>query len=90
VSVLEVEAVSKAYRGRTVVDEVTFEVEDGEIFGILEPNGAGKTTLVECIGGLRRPDAGRIRVVGLDPQRDAARLRQVVGMQLQSSVCSLD
>lgn len=84
-TVVDVADVCKAYDGHAVVDGVSFTVEDGEIFGILGPNGAGKTTLVECIGGLRRPDRGRIRVLGLDPQRDGVRLRQVLGAQLQSS-----
>lgn len=84
-TVVDVADVCKSYDGRAVVDGVSFVVEEGEIFGILGPNGAGKTTLVECIGGLRRPDRGRIRVLGLDPQRDGVRLRQVLGAQLQSS-----
>ena len=62
-----------------------FAVEAGEIFGILGPNGAGKTTTVECIAGLRTPDGGTIRVLGLDPRRDRAQLRQPVGVQLQES-----
>ena len=64
---------------------MSFSVEEGEIFGILGPNGAGKTTTVESIAGLRKPDGGTIRVLGLDPQRDRDRLRQVVGVQLQES-----
>jgi ABC-2 type transport system ATP-binding protein len=85
VPVIEVEGLSKRYGGTVAVDDVSFTVEEGEIFGVLGPNGAGKTTAVECVEGLRRPDAGRIRVLGLDPQRDAARLRQVLGAQLQRS-----
>jgi ABC-2 type transport system ATP-binding protein len=68
-----------------VVDGVSFEVAAGEIFGIVGPNGAGKTTTVECIEGLRRPDAGQIRVLGLDPQRHAREVRRLVGVQLQQS-----
>jgi ABC-2 type transport system ATP-binding protein len=64
---------------------VSFAVERGEIFGILGPNGAGKTTSVECIQGLPRPDGGTVRVLGLDPQADAGRLRPRVGAQLQHS-----
>ncbi|WP_369405803.1 ABC transporter ATP-binding protein [Streptacidiphilus anmyonensis] len=67
------------------VDDVSFDVEAGEIFGILGPNGAGKTTTVECIQGLRRPDAGAIQVLGLDPTTQAAQLRQRIGSQLQDS-----
>jgi ABC-2 type transport system ATP-binding protein len=58
-------------------------VEVGEVLGVLGPNGAGKTTTVELIAGLRRPDRGRVRVLGLDPHRDRAALRQVLGVQLQ-------
>jgi len=64
---------------------VSFAVEEGEIFAILGPNGAGKTTTVESISGLRTPDAGTISVLGLDPLRDRAELRRVVGVQLQES-----
>jgi ABC-2 type transport system ATP-binding protein len=82
---VEVTHLRKAY-GRTVaVDDVSLSVSDGEIFGILGPNGAGKTTTVECVLGLRRPDGGAIRVLGLDPVKQAAELRQLVGAQLQSS-----
>jgi ABC-2 type transport system ATP-binding protein len=65
--IIEVNGLRKAYRGRPVVDGVSFDVEEGEIFGILGPNGAGKTTTVECVEGLRVPDAGGVRVAGLDP-----------------------
>jgi ABC-2 type transport system ATP-binding protein len=84
-AVVEVQGLRKLYGGRAVVDEVSFEVEAGEIFGIVGPNGAGKTTTVECIEGLRRPDAGRIRVLGLDPQRDARQVHRLLGAQLQQS-----
>ncbi len=84
-NVIEVTDLVKRYDGRAAVDGVTFAVEDGEIFGILGPNGAGKTTTVESIAGLRRPDAGSIRVLGLDPQQDRDALRAVVGVQLQES-----
>ncbi|WP_275292829.1 ABC transporter ATP-binding protein [Amycolatopsis sp. La24] len=84
-AIIEVESLVKRYGGQTVVDGVSFAVEPGEIFGILGPNGAGKTTTVECVEGLRRPDGGTIRVCGLDPQRDDAELRQVLGGQLQES-----
>jgi ABC-2 type transport system ATP-binding protein len=84
-AVVEVQGLRKLYGGRAVVDEVSFGVAAGEIFGIVGPNGAGKTTTVECIEGLRRPDAGRIRVLGLDPQRDARQVRRLLGAQLQQS-----
>jgi ABC-2 type transport system ATP-binding protein len=84
-AVIEVSGLRKEY-GRTVaVADVTFEVEAGEIFGLLGPNGSGKTTTVECLQGLRRADAGRLRVFGLDPATDAAKLRRLVGSQLQDS-----
>ena len=85
VTIVEVRGLRKCYGGRAVVDGVSFEVADGEIFGIVGPNGAGKTTMVECIEGLRRPDAGQIRVLGLDPQRDARKVRRLLGAQLQAS-----
>ena len=75
----------KTYRRVVAVEDLSFDVEAGEIFGILGPNGAGKTTTVECIQGLRRPDGGTIRVLGLDPQTQAAHLRQRIGSQLQDS-----
>ncbi|OLT27257.1 multidrug ABC transporter ATP-binding protein [Actinomadura sp. CNU-125] len=83
---IEVESLTKRYGDVLAVDDIGFTVEPGEIFGILGRNGAGKTTTVECIAGLRRPDAGRIRVLNLDPVRDRARLRRTVGVQLQNSV----
>jgi len=67
------------------VDDVSFTVADGEIFGILGPNGAGKTTTVESIEGLRAPNRGAISVLGLDPRRDRAELTQRLGVQLQDS-----
>ena len=84
-NIVEVTDITKSYDGRAVVDGVSFTVEEGEIFGILGPNGAGKTTTVESIAGLRQPDSGTIRVLGLDPRRDRDRLRTLVGVQLQES-----
>ncbi|WP_306333452.1 ABC transporter ATP-binding protein [Streptomyces sp. KL118A] len=82
---IEVHGLKKAYGGRTVVDGVSFAVEEGEIFGILGPNGAGKTTTVECVEGLRTPDSGAVRVAGLDPAADHERLTRILGAQLQQS-----
>ncbi|MEU8958089.1 ABC transporter ATP-binding protein [Streptomyces sp. NPDC048518] len=82
---IEVHGLQKAYGGRPVVDGVSFAVEEGEIFGILGPNGAGKTTTVECVEGLRVPDAGSVRVAGLDPVADHERLTRILGAQLQES-----
>jgi ABC-2 type transport system ATP-binding protein len=85
--VIEVANLRKTYGRLTAVEDVSFGVEEGEIFGILGPNGAGKTTTVECIAGLRRGDGGTVRVLGLDPAREKDRdeLHQSVGVQLQES-----
>ena len=84
-SVVRVTGIRKTY-GRTVaVDEVSFEVREGEIFGLIGPNGAGKTTTMECVEGLRRPDRGEISVLGLDPFRDVYQLQQRIGVQLQQA-----
>jgi ABC-2 type transport system ATP-binding protein len=83
--VIDVQDLQKRYRDHVAVHDVSFTVERGEIFGIIGPNGAGKTTTVECIEGLRKPDRGSVRVLGLDPQQDRDELRQRVGTQLQAS-----
>jgi ABC-2 type transport system ATP-binding protein len=85
VPVIEVSNLRKRYSQLAAVRDVSFTVERGEIFGILGPNGAGKTTTVEIVEGLRRADSGTVRVLGLDPVRDRAELRQRVGIQLQES-----
>ncbi|MER7106727.1 ABC transporter ATP-binding protein [Streptomyces sp. NPDC000229] len=82
---MEVRGLRKAYGGRTAVADVSFAVAEGEIFGILGPNGAGKTTTVECVEGLRVPDAGTVRVAGLDPVTDHDRVTRLLGAQLQQS-----
>jgi ABC-2 type transport system ATP-binding protein len=82
-AVIEVQNLHKKYGDTVAVDDVSFTVEEGEIFGILGPNGAGKTTTVECVEGLRRQDRGEISVLGLDPQRDRAALTEELGVQLQ-------
>jgi ABC-2 type transport system ATP-binding protein len=83
--VIEVENLHKSYGDTVAVDDVSFAVAQGEIFGILGRNGAGKTTTVECLIGLRTPDRGRIRVLGRDPHRDHAEVTRRVGVQLQDS-----
>jgi ABC-2 type transport system ATP-binding protein len=83
--VITVEHLRKTYGHVVAVDDLSFEVRQGEIFGLLGPNGAGKTTSVECIQALRHPDAGEIRVLGLDPRTQAGELRRAIGSQLQSS-----
>jgi ABC-2 type transport system ATP-binding protein len=83
--VIEVEHLRKRYGARVAVEDVSFQVAEGEIFGLLGQNGVGKTTTVECLLGLHRPDGGRLRVLGLDPQHDTDALRRRVGCQLQES-----
>jgi ABC-2 type transport system ATP-binding protein len=80
-----VRVLTKSYGQRVVVDGLDLDVAAGEMVGLIGANGAGKTTTVECLQGLRRPDRGHIRVFGLDPQRDADRLRPWLGSQLQDS-----
>jgi ABC-2 type transport system ATP-binding protein len=84
-AVIVVEHLRKRYGATLAVDDVSFEVRRGEIFGLLGSNGAGKTTTVECLEGLRRPDAGSARVLGLDPHGQPEKLRGRVGCQLQES-----
>jgi len=81
---VEVAHLRKTYGTLVAVDDVSFTVAEGEIFGILGPNGAGKTTAIECAIGLRRPDAGTIRLLGLDPHADPHQVHEFVGVQLQS------
>lgn len=83
--ILKVENLRKKYGHMVAVDDISFEVKAGEVFGLLGPNGAGKTTTLECIEGLRRPNSGTISVAGLDPLRDGKELRRVLGVQLQTS-----
>lgn len=82
---LDVRNLHKRYGHHVAVDDVSFTVEEGEIFGIIGPNGAGKTTTVESIAGLRTPDSGSISVLGLDPIKDRAQVRERLGVQLQES-----
>ena len=69
-TIVKVEELSKTYGKTVAVDNMSFEVYEGEIFGMVGPNGAGKTTTIECIEGLRQPDKGNIGVLGLNPKRD--------------------
>ena len=82
---VEIAHLRKTYGALVAVDDVSFSVAEGEIFGILGPNGAGKTTTAECAIGLRSPDSGTIRLMGLDPHADAAKIHEIVGVQLQAS-----
>ncbi len=85
VAVIDVHHLHKRYRDHVVVQDVSFSVAQGEIFGILSPNGAGKITMAECIAGLCQPGTGNVRVLGFDPQHDRAALRQQLGVRLQKS-----
>ena len=84
-SVIDVSGLTKRYGALCAVDDVALSVRAGEIFGLIGPNGAGKTTTMECIEGLRVPDAGRVSVLGLDPYRDVVRLQRRIGVQLQEA-----
>jgi ABC-2 type transport system ATP-binding protein len=84
-AVIEIDGLVKRYRHTAVLHEVSFSVFDGELFGLLGSNGAGKTTTVEILQGLRRADAGTVRVLGVDPARDGDQLRRTVGSQLQAA-----
>ncbi|MDH3223877.1 MAG: ABC transporter ATP-binding protein [Gemmatimonadota bacterium] len=83
--VISVANLAKSYGSTVAVDNVTLEINEGEIFGLIGPNGAGKTTTMECVQGLRRPDRGTISVLGLDPRRDETALRRRIGVQHQEA-----
>ncbi len=84
-NVIEVKNLRKVYGQTTAVDDISFTVQQGEIFGIVGPNGAGKTTTIESIVGLRKPDAGSISVLGMDPQTESQALGNRIGTQLQQA-----
>ncbi|HKW97328.1 MAG TPA: ABC transporter ATP-binding protein [Bryobacteraceae bacterium] len=84
-SVIQVSGIRKTYGKVVAIDEVSFEVAEGEIFGLIGPNGAGKTTTMECIEGLRTPDRGVISILGLDPFREIYALQTRIGVQLQQA-----
>lgn len=84
-TVVTVRDLEKEYPGVKAVDGVSFQVRQGEIFGMVGPNGAGKTTTIECVEGLRQPDSGSIQVLGLDPLKDRYQLREQIGVQFQST-----
>lgn len=83
--VVEVRDFRKSYGDFVAVDGISFDVHPGEIFGLLGPNGAGKTSTLESLEGLRSPSSGSLRVAGIDPTRDQRKLRNVIGVQLQTS-----
>lgn len=82
---IRVQKLVKKYGDFVAVNDVSFSIKDGEIFGIIGPNGAGKTTTVECISGIRVPDSGSVSIYGLSPQKDRNKVRKFVGVQLQQS-----
>ena len=82
---IEVKNLTKLYKGILAVDGISFEVHEGEIFGLLGPNGAGKTSTLECLEGLRKPNGGSVRVANIDPWCEPHKLRNVIGVQLQSA-----
>ncbi|RCW44298.1 ABC transporter ATP-binding protein [Paenibacillus prosopidis] len=84
-TVIQVSSISKYYGANTAVDHVSFQVKQGEIFGIMGTNGAGKTTLLEMLMGLRTPDTGSIEVLGFDALQEAERLKEEIGIHLQST-----
>src|SRR5712692_11618664 len=83
---ITVQHLVKRYGDFVAVNDVSFSIKEGEIFGIIGPNGAGKTTAVECISGLRVPDSGSISIHGLSPLKDRNVIRRFLGVQLQESV----
>jgi len=84
-TVIEVKDFRKTYGDFVAVDRIGFDVKQGEIFGLLGPNGAGKTSTLECLEGLRAPSGGSLRVAGIDPAREPRKLRNLIGVQLQSA-----
>jgi ABC-2 type transport system ATP-binding protein len=83
--VIQVSSIRKTYGATVAVSDISFEVGEGEIFGLIGPNGAGKTTTMECVEGVRRPDQGAISILGLDPFRDVFQLQNRIGVQLQQA-----
>ena len=84
-SIIEVKNLRKTYGSVVAVDDISLEINEGEIFGLLGPNGAGKTTTVECLQALRQPDSGSMKVLGLDPASQTKALKHHIGSQLQES-----
>src|SRR3954454_6137111 len=84
-SVIHVSHIRKSYGATAAVSDVSFDVREGEVFGLIGPNGAGKTTTMECVEGVRRPDAGQISILGLDPFRDVYQVQNRIGVQLQQA-----
>src|SRR5436190_8739623 len=83
--VIQVSRIRKSYGATAAVSDVSFDVSEGEVFGLIGPNGAGKTTTMECVEGVRRPDAGHVSIMGLDPFRDVYQVQNRIGVQLQQA-----
>jgi ABC-2 type transport system ATP-binding protein len=83
--VIQVSRIRKRYGSTVAVSEVSFTVNEGEVFGLIGPNGAGKTTTMECVEGVRRPDEGKVSILGLDPFRDVYQVQNRIGVQLQQA-----
>lgn len=84
-SIVRVKNFKKTYGNLTAVDDISFEVKKGEIFGLLGPNGAGKTSALECLEGLRTPSSGEIDIMGINPTKNPKKLKDMIGVQLQAS-----
>jgi ABC-2 type transport system ATP-binding protein len=84
-TVVEARNFRKTYKSLVAVEDISFEVRRGEIFGLLGPNGAGKTSTLETLEGLRQPDGGTLSILGIDPSREPRKLRDLIGVQLQAS-----
>src|SRR6476620_879557 len=83
--VIQVSHIRKSYGATAAVVDVSFDVVQGEVFGLIGPNGAGKTTTMECVEGVRRPDSGQVSILGLDPFRDLYQVQNRIGVQLQQA-----
>src|ERR1700687_2064500 len=83
--IIQVSRIRKSYGSTVAVSDVSFDVSEGEVLGLIGPNGAGKTTTMECVEGVRRPDAGQISILGLDPFRDVYQVQMRIGVQLQQA-----
>lgn len=83
--IIEVNHFCKTYGDFVAVDDISFTVRPGEIFGLLGPNGAGKTTTLECLEGLRQPNSGSLSIAGINPTKEPRQLRHIIGVQLQAS-----
>src|SRR5215469_5518077 len=83
--IITVQHLVKKYGDFLAVNDISFSIHQGEIFGIIGPNGAGKTTMVECISGLRSPDSGSISIQSFSPDKDRDKIREFLGVQLQES-----